>query len=181
VDKYPGWWRSFTYSIEIARKYDFNKIVHIESDFYILSDRLISFIRGLDRGWTSLFSAYYRFPETAVQVIAEDSFHKLELLYDEAISSQYTFGHFAELILPISNVIKDFVGDRIGEDNVLMHWAAKRSGCGEVDYYGQLPSHVRPWSREELQTLIKSLGEQIRSGGKLDLNSLMSGFVLKPS
>jgi len=157
VDKYPGWWRSFTYSIVIARKYGFNKIVHIESDFYILSDRLIRFICGLDKGWTSLFSAYYGFPETAVQVIAEDSFHKLELLYAEAISSQYTFGHFAELILPISNVIKDFVGDRLGEVNVLLHWAATRSACGDVDYYGQLPSHVRPWSSEELQTLIKSL------------------------
>src|SRR6185437_13387135 len=52
VDKYPGWWRSFTFSMEIARKYHFNKIVHIESDFYILTDRLISFICRLDKGWT---------------------------------------------------------------------------------------------------------------------------------
>src|SRR5438105_3236112 len=36
-----GWWRSFTYSIKIAEKYGFEKIIHIESDFYIVSERLI--------------------------------------------------------------------------------------------------------------------------------------------
>ena len=34
---FPGWWRSFTFSSQIAEKYSFSKIIHCESDTFIIS------------------------------------------------------------------------------------------------------------------------------------------------
>src|SRR5947208_9785929 len=37
IKDYPGWWRSFLHSIKVAQELGADKIIHIESDAYILS------------------------------------------------------------------------------------------------------------------------------------------------
>jgi hypothetical protein len=49
---YPGWWRSFTYAVKIAQLYGFDKIIHIESDAYVCSQRLSDYIHSINCGWT---------------------------------------------------------------------------------------------------------------------------------
>lgn len=47
---FPGWWRSFTYSAKIAKKYNFDKLILCESDAYIIRPRVFSYIKSLATG-----------------------------------------------------------------------------------------------------------------------------------
>lgn len=116
---YPGWWRSFTFSLKLAENYGIKKIIHIESDFFIVSQKMLNYIKGLHKGWTVFFSRHYNFPETGIQVICKDSYNKLYDFYSRANENSYKFDDIAENLLPFSKVQKKFTGDRYGEDNVL--------------------------------------------------------------
>lgn len=110
---YPGWWRSFLHALNLARMVKAEKIIHIESDAYILSDRLMTFINEKKNGWTCLWSSHFRLPETAIQIICSDQFHKLESFQNRTQNDLN--GHFAEKILPFTDIEKSFLGDRYGE------------------------------------------------------------------
>jgi hypothetical protein len=151
---YPGWWRSFTYAVELAERYGFEKIIHIESDFYILSDRLKAFIRGLRKGWASLFCATYNWPESAVQVICKDNFPNMRKVLEHVRSNNFIPGKEAEYMLPFTDVQKGFVGDRLGEFDVCRYWTGTLNINTEFDYYGQLSAETRPFSSSELRELL---------------------------
>ena len=110
---YPGWWRSFLHSVSIARMLDAKKIIHVESDAFILSPRLLDYIEQLQQGWTALWTAHFGMPETAIQIICEDQYDKLEALRKRRVSEFE--GVQAEDILPFTEVNKQFIGDRYGE------------------------------------------------------------------
>ena len=113
IDNYPGWWRSFLYSVPIAEHYDCRKIVRIESDAYILTRRMADFINGIDSGWTAFWCRRWNFPETAIQVICEDQFDAMQaLMYG---GWERYAGKLAERTLPFTSVVKDPHGNRYGE------------------------------------------------------------------
>lgn len=113
VDNYPGWWRSFLFSCQIAKHYRCKKIVHIESDAYVLTQHMLDFIVERDSGWTSFWCPRWNFPETAIQVICEDQFAEMQKFW-EAGWERYA-GECAELILPFTQVAKEPHGNRYGE------------------------------------------------------------------
>jgi hypothetical protein len=113
MSSYPGWWRSFLHSIEIARALGVDKIIHIESDAYILSPRLANFINETKSGWHVLWTDRYQFPETAIQIICRDQFENFEKFKAECPESGFT--DIAERLLPFSSVHKEFKGDRYSE------------------------------------------------------------------
>jgi hypothetical protein len=119
---FPGWWRSFLFSMEIARKYGYKKFIHIESDCFLFTPRLLGMIRELKQGWSSLYSRYYGFPETCVQVICEDAYPLFDALKEKVTAQRFTMNEYAELTLPFTNVMKEFIGDRLGEESVLAGW-----------------------------------------------------------
>ena len=135
---YSGWWRSFTFSIKLAEKYNIDKIIHIESDYYIVSRRMTDYIAKISEGWTVFYSRSYGFPETAIQVICKDSFEKLNKTYKAAVESNYQFKRIAERVLPFSKIEKGFLGDRYGEEKVLRRWTKKIKTPLEIDYLGQI-------------------------------------------
>lgn len=110
---YRGWWRSFLFALDVAQTYGFDKIVHVESDAYLVSPRMVEYVNGLRRGWTAMWCPRWSFPETAVQVICADAFDAMAEVYsrglDELVKLQ------AEYTLPFTHVAKDLVGDRYGE------------------------------------------------------------------
>jgi hypothetical protein len=108
-----GWWRSFIYSLEVARRYGFRRIVHVESDAYVLSEAMVDYLNRLDSGWTVLWCERYRMPEPAIQVIAEDqypAFQRIAGLGVEKLALQ-----MAEATLPFTHVERRFAGNRYGE------------------------------------------------------------------
>jgi hypothetical protein len=113
VSAYPGWWRSFLHSVTLAKTLGADKIVHIESDAYILSPRLADFINGIDNGWHVMWTERYQFPETAIQVICRDQFDVLEQF--KARQPDLNYGDIAERLLPFTSVHREFKGDRYSE------------------------------------------------------------------
>jgi hypothetical protein len=110
---YPGWWRSFLHSVVIARSLGVRKIIHIESDAFVLSHRLLEYIQQLESGWITLWTEGYNMPETAIQVICEDQFEQMDAF---RVRDRSEFeGKLAERLLPFTHVNKDFLGDRYGE------------------------------------------------------------------
>jgi hypothetical protein len=110
---YPGWWRSFLHSVEFARRYGFDKIVHAECDAFVLSGKLAAHLNALDKDWTGLWCPLYSWPETAIQVICKDEFGELAAMRDAGVDA--LAGQYAELEMPFSNVETQWIGDRYGE------------------------------------------------------------------
>lgn len=110
---YPGWWRSFLKSVELADYLGADKIIHIESDAFLLSGRIVDLLNNITTGWHVMWSQHYQFPETAIQVICRDQFqamkdfkrrHESEIISD-----------IAENILPFTDIHREFIGDRYSE------------------------------------------------------------------
>jgi hypothetical protein len=57
---FPGWWRSFTFSLIIAEQYGYSKIFHAESDLFVITQRLADRIRMIDSGWTAFANTAYK-------------------------------------------------------------------------------------------------------------------------
>jgi len=117
----PGWWRSFTFSAVLAVRYNLDKLIHIESDSYVLSDRMFEWIRENNKVWASPYTWKYWYAETAIQVVPRK---KIPFLHDFwALGREYWFKntianiqYIPELVLPIEYCEKHFKGDRWGED-----------------------------------------------------------------
>jgi hypothetical protein len=108
-----GWWRSFLFSLTIARRYGCRKIIHIESDAFLLSPSIVDYVNRLSAGWTTFWCPRYKMPEAAIQVIVEDQFPAMQRLAKTDIRKLTR--KTAELILPFTCISKSFVGDRYGE------------------------------------------------------------------
>jgi len=113
VTHFPGWWRSFSFSLAVAERYGFEKIVHIESDAFVLSGELVDYMNALESGWTTLWCPLYKFPEPNVQIICADRFADLAAASADAAANGYHL--IPEVNLPFTHVEKGFVGDRYGE------------------------------------------------------------------
>lgn len=144
-DEYVGWWRSFLFSLNIAEKFGYEKIIHIESDFYVVNDRIMEYFREVKQGWTSLYSPFHGFPETAIQIICKDQFLKFKRLSDEVTSNGFLSPDLvsAELYIPFTKVEKSFTGDRIGQPEVFDHWMKHYKKGQNLDYLGQIHSSQR--------------------------------------
>ena len=95
-----------------AQRYGFQKIIHIESDAYLISERIHSFINEFSNGWIAFYCPRHRFPEAGIQIIAGDA------IANYIAISQRPYHHFinqcAENYLPFTPNL-DFIGDRYGE------------------------------------------------------------------
>jgi len=111
---FPGWWRSFLFSVELAKREGCKKIVHIESDAFLLSERLMNYVDALETGWTAFWCPRWRMPESAIQVICHDQFDTMEEMARMDRKDPFFLGG-AEYILPFTNTVKFFKGDRYGE------------------------------------------------------------------
>ena len=107
-----GWYRSFKKALKIGRE-NYDRIIHIEADAVVLSNRLFDFIFNDNDGWKCLYTKKYFFPESAIQIINKNSFH----LIDD-VPEEFDFHKIVELILPF-RAVKTFIGDRYGEEGKL--------------------------------------------------------------
>ena len=118
-----GWWRSMILALKIAKEYNFQKIIHLESDTYLISKKMFDYVDCLSEGWTAMFCPKYGIPESAIQIICEDQFENFEKLtscgYKEL--SRQTTPLVSEGITPIEKFIpfthveQNFIGDRYGD------------------------------------------------------------------
>lgn len=126
---FPSWWRSFLHGLREGKN-DFNKIIHIESDAFVLSQRLLDYINNTNHGWVALFSQKYGFPESAIQIINEDSFYRIDKMPE-----MHDFVKIVEFVLPYTHVEKSFIGDRYGEDGKLPKHEIDYACQWNLDWY----------------------------------------------
>ncbi len=110
---FPGWVRSFFSVAPYAEVNGFTKVVHIEADAFLITQRACDYINGLRDGWTALWCDRHKWPESGIQVITGSGLH----VYKEWASKPIEdfAGACIELTLPFSHVERDLVGDRYGE------------------------------------------------------------------
>lgn len=138
---YPYAWRNVLYRHNILDE-GHRKIIVLESDFFILSKRLMQYIDDLDDGWTSLWCEKHHFPETAIQIIVqgchEFSRYCAELAKYKPSFSSSGLHHVQEIILPVTRIATQFVGDRYGvSDTVPLKGEAP--DIATLDWWGQWP------------------------------------------
>ncbi len=107
---FPGWFRSFTFAAAFAQANGYEKVIHIESDAFLLSDRITGYIKDYDNGWLGFWCPCWHFAETGIQVIAGNAMAKFNRF------AQLNYNMFAsrvlEGIVPFTTVSRAFKGDR---------------------------------------------------------------------
>ena len=113
INNYPGWYRSYMMAATYAEKYGFDKVVHLEADAFLISDRAYNYVNRINSGWVTFWCPKYRFAENAIQIIAGRSLQS----YIELSKSPYIkfAGQMAENYTPFTHIEKGFIGDRFGE------------------------------------------------------------------
>ncbi len=134
---YPGWWRSFFLAAQYAANYGFDKIIHVESDAFVLSAALSGYLNAIDSGWTALWCPYHGVPETCIQVIGRDQLRACLGIAREPYAPRFV-GRVAETLLPFTQIESCFKGDRYGEYRTDLPL--------DADWASQVPIGTAVWS-----------------------------------
>lgn len=118
-----GWYRSFTFSAIYAKKYGYDKIIHIEADSFLLSNKIQDYINNFQEGWDAFWCMRHQIPETAIQIIAGKEW--IDKLYEFSLLPPETFDgrppdpgvEQGKPYFPYT-VNRNFLGDRYGEDEI---------------------------------------------------------------
>lgn len=126
--EYEYWYRAFRIALVYAKKHGFTRVLHVDTDMFLLNRKICYYINGLDKGWNTLWCSRHNFPESTFQMICEDQLTNALDFY--TIDYLKHFGkEDAENIIPWTNICKDFKGDRYGELNLQQ--------SPDMDYYCQ--------------------------------------------
>jgi hypothetical protein len=156
----PGYYRSVSTLTELAFQQNFDKIVYIEWDFWVLSAEMMREIARVDHGLITYWSPRYLFPDCNIIVCARDQMKVLKEFSDRlGAKEDMTAETIAEVTFPWTEVRKHRVGDRYPE--VTMDLPL------DVEYCAQLPN-TEVVHRAKLVRLAWELCPQC--GGKIEFN-----------
>jgi hypothetical protein len=125
-----GWHRSYAFGALYAEANGFERVVHIASDAFLISERARGFVAGVRDGWVAPGNAPGGAPEWAISVAAGDGLRRLAEYarrpYDAAA------GRVQES-LPFTSVERSLTGGRFGDTAVPVPH--------NLDYAAQVPAH----------------------------------------
>lgn len=108
-------WRCLYFARDLFQEYDYDKVIHLNNDVFILSKRLASFIEKFKSGWWSPWCPKHKFKECDLQVITKDCQDYWDFTGDPYI--RHNGSHMEHLIrAPID---KSWIGDRYAEYTVI--------------------------------------------------------------
>ncbi len=113
VFDFPGWYRSFAFAARYAEARGFQKVIHLESDAFLISPRIRRYFNDFAEGWAALWSDRYTFPELAIQVAAGREVATMAAFTSEPYDRLR--GRLHETAFPYTHVETLFCGDRYGE------------------------------------------------------------------
>jgi hypothetical protein len=113
VSDFPGWVRSFFFAAKYAAAHGFTKVVHIESDAFLVSNRAVDYFNAVTEGWIALWCPRWSRPETGLQIIAGAAMQTYLELAQRDVESYA--GVVVEDDLPFTHVDHTLRGDRYGE------------------------------------------------------------------
>ncbi len=146
---YPGWSRSFGFAARFARIHGFDKVVHVESDAFIISTKMQQYVNDVSDGWIAPAILSHAMPESAIQIMAGSGAQA----YFEFSKAPYhhSVGTEAEHVIPFTKIERLFTGSRYGEtmNNVPRDadfvTQSRPATIGGRDYYWWLPPEVFPF------------------------------------
>ena len=150
VFEFPGWYRSFTFGVRYGVAHGFAKIIHVESDAHLISRRLHDFVNNMVSGWVAVWSQKYSMPEIAIQVAVGKGLQEMSAFAAEPYETMRGQNH--ELMFPFSEVVREFKGDRYGEDPACLvprdaDYSSQTLIGKEPKYYWWLPPCSQPEPR----------------------------------
>ena len=125
---YPHVWRFYDHLKTLFDEYE--KVIVLATDAYILSQRLVDYIEGIDFGWTALWC--HNHPATEISVIVRGC-----KAFDDFAADPYKLmGNMEEVVVPLTRIEKYFTGNRYGE----LNWRpGDTPTVAEMDYFTQVP------------------------------------------
>ncbi len=114
-DYLPCWRTVYDYRKLIGD--GFEKIIITDDDAFVLSKRLMDYIKNLKTGWTSFWCPKYGFPECALSILCADTFGKYLEFTKDPYPTKNKNPIPIENLLPYTLVNKDFSINRWGETN----------------------------------------------------------------
>jgi hypothetical protein len=121
-----GWYRSFAFAGMYAKKFGYQRVIHLEADAFLISKRIQDYMNNFTDGWESFWCPRHQIPETAIQVIAGENyineFAKFwDIPYSKFEGQPPDPGiEQGESYLPYKTN-RSFIGDRYGEDEINTH------------------------------------------------------------
>jgi hypothetical protein len=156
---FPGWHRSYIFGALYAEANGFDRIIHIESDAFLLSDKARQFVTTYTDGWAALWSPRYDVPEMAISVTAGRGLRRLAEFARQPYAA--LIGAIHERAVPFTHIEKGLTGDRYGESPAPIpanaDYAAQVPTQRERNYYWWLLD--RPARGEPAQSVTLRFGE----------------------
>lgn len=108
-------WRHL-YTTKMLIELGYEKIIYIDSDCLLVSQRMVERVRALNDGWTAFWIAKYQFPSAELHVLCKDAFR----IFHEFTKDPYPshLGKLMERALPFTRVDTEMAVDRWGETNL---------------------------------------------------------------
>src|SRR5208283_473793 len=127
---FPGWYRSFAFAGRYAYANGFDKVIHVESDAFLIGARVQRYFNDATSGWIALWCRLHNFPECGIQLIAGQAVERFAQL-EQTHPHQKLVGREIELQLPFDRVENRFIGDRYGEYLPFVPGNAEYAICGQ--------------------------------------------------
>jgi hypothetical protein len=112
-----GCYRSIQLAAEYSQRYNFEKIIYLESDARLLSNRVCDYINTTNDTWTAMYCPKFNMPELGIMFCSgtqlETYYNTMSKTYNE--HSPIGFARLLEKVFPFTHVEKNFVGDRYSE------------------------------------------------------------------
>jgi hypothetical protein len=191
---FPGWYRSFGHALAYAAREGFDRVLHIESDAYLLSERAIELFNTRSSGWIAPWCRVHGWPESTLQIINADSLSAaLEFFGRPYVEHARADDVAIETRLPLTEIDRTLVGDRYGEisdqvpfgadfvsqirwdgGDTYFWWTGPRGGATRV-VATPLPSLIDAYGRETTATAHTGI-DYLEFLTFLDANLLPTGF-----
>ncbi len=116
----PGWYRSFSFGAELGIRFNVDRLIHIESDTYVLSKKLWTRLLTA-KTWSAPYCREMGGAETTIQTIPRKWIPYLWDYYKVGKRFWYRLDlakstYIPEYVLPVEEYWFDLVGGRLGED-----------------------------------------------------------------
>jgi hypothetical protein len=134
-EDYPYCWRALYFINTLIDQYRYEKIISIDTDCFVVSNRLAQFTRYCVSGWHTLYCQKYKFPEASFHILNQDAFPVLEKYTEDRNFMSRNGKVMIERDIPFTKVHKQFDCDRYGEDRIV-----QKKG---MDLYAQAPLDIK--------------------------------------
>jgi len=154
---YPGWYRSFSFGVSYGKRAQFQKVVHIESDAYLVSSKAVNYFNSVSDGWTAMWTPSHGMPESGLQIICSEHIELADKFFQVGYGDRR--GIPIERLIPVSKVEKSLFGDRHREFQTYVpqtaDWTMQGTDSAPTEFFWWIPRAGGNAGRNGMTELLK--------------------------